>query len=89
MRLATNALEAYENNDAEKSSHKGSDYFRNYDIVFVDEAQDLTIKEFDLLHKLLVDPTNARLVIGGDPLQTINPTGFTWEAISVFLWKIL
>lgn len=89
VRLATNALEAYENNDAEKSSYKGSEYFRNYDIVFVDEAQDLTIKEFDLLHKLLVDPTNARLVIGGDPLQTINPTGFTWEAISVFLWKIL
>ncbi len=89
VRLATNALEAYENNDAEKSSYKGSEYFRNYDIVFVDEAQDLTIKEFDLLHKLLIDPNNARMVIGGDPLQTINPTGFTWEAISVFLWKIL
>jgi hypothetical protein len=27
VRLATNALEAYENNDAEKSSYKGSEYF--------------------------------------------------------------
>ena len=48
----------------------------------------MTIKEFDLLHKLLVDPTNARLVIGGD-LPNYQPYRIYMEAISVFLWKIL
>ena len=89
VRLATIALENYGNNEPSEASYKGSEYFRNFDIVFVDEAQDLTIAEFELLHQLLTDQENARIVIGGDPLQTINPTGFTWEAISVFLYDKL
>ena len=89
VRLATRALQNWGDNQAEDSSFKGNEYYRNFDIVFVDEAQDLTLKEYDLLHKLLTDEGNARLVIGGDPLQTINPTGFSWDAISVFLYNIL
>lgn len=89
VRLATHALKNWEDNQAEDSSFKGDEYYKNFDIVFVDEAQDLTLKEYDLLHKLLTDESNARLVIGGDPLQTINPTGFSWDAISVFLYNIL
>ncbi len=89
VRLATHALQNWGDNQAEDSSFKGDKYYRNFDIVFVDEAQDLTLKEYDLLHKLLTDEGGARLVIGGDPLQTINPTGFSWDAISVFLYNIL
>lgn len=89
VRLATRALKNWEDNQAEDSSFKGDEYYKNFDIVFVDEAQDLTLKEYDLLHKLLTDEDDARLVIGGDPLQTINPTGFSWDAISVFLFQIL
>ena len=89
VRLATRALKNWEDNQAEDSSFKGDEYYRNFDIVFVDEAQDLTLKEYDLLHKLLTDEGDARMVIGGDPLQTINPTGFSWDAISVFLFQIL
>ena len=89
VRLATHALKNWEDNQAEDSSFKGDEYYKNFDIVFVDEAQDLTLKEYDLLHKLLTDESSARLVIGGDPLQTINPTGFSWDAISVFLYNIL
>lgn len=89
VRLATHALKNWEDNQAEDSSFKGDEYYKNFDIVFVDEAQDLTLKEYDLLHKLLTDEGDARMVIGGDPLQTINPTGFSWDAISVFLFQIL
>ena len=84
VRLATHALKNWEDNQAEDSSFKGDEYYKNFDIVFVDEAQDLTLKEYDLLHKLLTNEGEARLVIGGDP-QTINPTGFLGRHLSVLV----
>jgi len=88
VRLASTALDNYRENRPD-SSFMGADYYSNFDIVFVDEAQDLTMIEFEVLNHLLEDHEKARFVIGGDPLQTINPTGFSWDAVEVFLYKIL
>jgi hypothetical protein len=91
VRLATLALNKYaDNGPPTEHSFKGSEYLHSFDTIFVDEAQDLTMVEFELLNKLLQTNASAgRLVVGGDPLQTINPTGFTWESLQVFLFKLL
>ena len=57
-----------------------------YDEIFCDEGQDLTEIEFRLLVALCRQPMaeaqeGAPLVFAGDPLQTINPTGFNWRII--------
>jgi hypothetical protein len=58
--------------------------------VFCDEAQDFTPVELDLIFQLSVyarrslHPEELRQVpiaFAGDPLQTINPTGFRWETV--------
>lgn len=58
--------------------------------VFCDEAQDFTPIELEIIFQLSVyskrslQPEELRLVpivFAGDPLQTINPTGFQWEAV--------
>jgi len=61
-----------------------------YAVVFCDEAQDFTRIELDLILSLLIFrqydlgwERNLRLpfTMAGDPFQTLNPTGFRWEAI--------
>jgi hypothetical protein len=58
--------------------------------VFCDEAQDFTPAELDIIFQLSVfgrrslQPEELRrvpIVFAGDPLQTINPTGFRWDAV--------
>lgn len=58
--------------------------------IFCDEAQDFTTIELSvilqmcLFSKRKLFPDELRRVpiaFAGDPLQTINPTGFSWEAI--------
>lgn len=58
--------------------------------VFCDEAQDFTPIELQIISQLSVHakrslvPEELRrvpIVFAGDPLQTINPTGFRWEAV--------
>lgn len=64
------------------------DLLKSFDDIFVDEAQDLTSVEFELLTKLLSkEPT--RIVVAGDPLQTINPTGFSWTSLETFLYQLV
>ena len=63
-----------------------------YDEIYLDEAQDLTRVEFLVLRALLSlssgDKTErARIVLAGDPQQTINPTGFNWRDIKAFFWN--
>jgi len=53
-----------------------------YDEILVDECQDLTRIEFRLLTKLANGHNCHRLSMAGDPLQTLNPTGFDWGRIS-------
>lgn len=61
-----------------------------YPAVFCDEAQDFTRVELELLFRLCLF-SDRRLDYGaiqrvpyafaGDPFQTLNPTGFRWDAI--------
>lgn len=58
--------------------------------IFCDEAQDFTpleldiIFQFSLFGRRSLQPEELRrvpIVFAGDPLQTINPTGFRWDAV--------
>lgn len=58
--------------------------------IFCDEAQDFTPLELDIIFQLSLfgrrslQPEELRrvpIVFAGDPLQTINPTGFRWDAV--------
>ncbi|MBL9183407.1 MAG: hypothetical protein JNN17_14810 [Verrucomicrobiaceae bacterium] len=62
-------------------------------VVFCDEAQDFTRIELEVLHQHFL--FNARtlnsfqlaqtpIAFAGDPFQTLNPTGFRWEATKAF-----
>jgi len=64
-----------------------------YNEIFCDEGQDLTEIEFRLLVALCKQPmAEAReglpLVFAGDPLQTINPTGFRWSIIGSEVYRV-
>lgn len=61
-----------------------------YPAIFCDEAQDFTTVELELIFRLScfsakrVEPHNLSRVpyaFAGDPFQTLNPTGFRWDAI--------
>lgn len=58
--------------------------------VFCDEAQDFTAIELEIIFQLLLfarrslqpeELGRVPIVFAGDPLQTINPTGFRWDAV--------
>lgn len=64
--------------------------YPKYSVVFCDESQDFTRLELDFILELLVyrdyDLGYTKYVrlpfaLAGDPFQTLNPTGFRWEAI--------
>lgn len=61
-----------------------------YSTIFCDEAQDFTSIELELLYKSsiysdrqlsLQDMKRIPVSFAGDQFQTLNPTGFRWEAI--------
>ena len=61
-----------------------------YPAVFCDESQDFTSIELELIFRLScysskrIDHYYLRMVpyaFAGDPFQTLNPTGFRWDAI--------
>jgi tetratricopeptide (TPR) repeat protein len=58
--------------------------------VFCDESQDFTRVELDILFRLCLfvnrslghdDIARVPFAFAGDPFQTLNPTGFRWDAI--------
>ncbi len=60
--------------------------FERYPVIFCDEAQDFTNIELFFILKLSMfsgyDLSRMRLLpfaFAGDPLQTVNPTGFNWD----------
>lgn len=58
-----------------------------YDLVFLDEAQDLTLLEYTILTSLQKESkAQAKVIAAGDPLQTINPTGFDWGRVRSFFY---
>ena len=56
-----------------------------YHEILVDEAQDLTRLEYDVLCLLTVDGDPRRINLAGDPLQTLNPSGFDWSQTKVMI----
>ena len=52
-----------------------------FDEIILDECQDITYVEFELLKNMLIGHNVRRFVFAGDPLQTLNPTGFDWNRI--------
>ncbi len=61
--------------------------------VFCDEAQDFTPVELDIIFQLSLfgrrslqaeELRRVPIVFAGDPLQTINPTGFRWDAVCAY-----
>lgn len=66
---------------------------RTYAEVFCDEVQDLTEIEFKLLVSLCKPalphaPERLALALAGDPLQTINPTGFRWKHVGASVYSV-
>ena len=67
-----------------------TDALSRFPAVFCDEAQDFTSLELELIQKLSLY-TNRDLpsylarhvpfAFAGDPFQTLNPTGFNWDAV--------
>ncbi len=67
-----------------------SDFQGAHAALFCDEAQDFTRRQLDALRRcsafsfLALNPQEAErvpLVFAGDPFQTLNPTGFRWQAV--------
>ena len=61
--------------------------------IFCDEAQDFTPVELDVIFQLSLfsrrslQPDDLRrvpIIFAGDPLQTINPTGFRWDTVKAY-----
>lgn len=64
--------------------------------IFCDEAQDFTRIELEILLRLSVfserklaseEITRVPFVFAGDPFQTLNPTGFRWEAVKATFFQ--
>jgi len=60
-----------------------NDHFPNsgFDEIILDECQDLTFLEFEVLSRITKGKNSRRFAIAGDPMQTLNPTGFNWGKI--------
>jgi len=57
--------------------------------LFLDEAQDLTNAEYIVMMALLKEGFEDDTVLAGDPLQTINPTGFDWDRLKDLMYEKL
>jgi tetratricopeptide (TPR) repeat protein len=76
---------------------KDSDSLRQFNCpaIFCDEAQDFTRIELEIIYQLSLfgrrslnaeEVARVPIVFAGDPLQTINPTGFRWEAVQAVFY---
>ncbi|MDY7013195.1 MAG: hypothetical protein SVX43_06245, partial [Cyanobacteriota bacterium] len=71
-------------------------YHPDYTVIFCDEAQDFTCLELQIVIKLSVfsDTDLERYPVrclpfafAGDPMQTLNPTGFRWESLKATFYN--
>lgn len=69
-----------------------------YPCIVCDESQDFTKIELNLILRLNLfyhrklkpyQLRNLPLVFAGDPMQTINPTGFRWESVKALFYQQL
>ena len=70
--------------------HAAREDLSKYPGIFCDEAQDFTRNELELILNLSVFPrrkiathelTRVPFAFAGDPFQTLNPTGFSWNSV--------
>ena len=71
-------------------------YSPDYTAIFCDEAQDFTRLELQLIMRLSVfsqydleheDVLSLPFAFAGDPLQTLNPTGFRWASLKATFYN--
>jgi tetratricopeptide (TPR) repeat protein len=66
-----------------------------YAAIFCDEAQDFTPIEFQVIlrlsiwskYRLFPPVDNLPFAFAGDPMQTLNPTGFNWESLGASFYE--
>ncbi|MGK7889829.1 MAG: UvrD-helicase domain-containing protein [Leptolyngbyaceae cyanobacterium] len=75
---------------------RGETSQRAYSAIFCDEAQDFTRIEFQLILRLSVwsqyelprfGIKSLPFAFAGDPMQTLNPTGFDWESFQANFYE--
>lgn len=65
------------------------DSFQKLECMYVDEVQDLTKAEMEILLLLLNPNGQNRFAVAGDLSQSIQPSSFTWQALSDLIYTIL
>ena len=59
-----------------------TDKARPYDFLFLDETQDLTEKQLNVLMRLANRLEGKGLLLAGDPTQMLQPTGAAWRFVT-------
>ena len=72
-----------------KPTIESTSSFDGFDEIYLDEAQDLTDLEFRIIIELLKPDNKTSIILAGDPLQTINPSGFSWENLKDMMYQYL
>ena len=57
--------------------------------LYIDEVQDLTRAELEVLLEFLDPNGPQRFAVAGDLSQSIQPSSFTWQALSDLIYEIL
>lgn len=77
--LCREVLQRIDNDDLE----------RPYQCLYIDEVQDLTRAEMEILLLLLNPDGLRRFAVAGDLSQSIQPSSFTWQALSDLIFEVL
>ena len=62
---------------------------RSVQCLYIDEVQDLTRAEMEVLLTLLKPNGLRRFAVAGDLSQSIQPSSFTWQALSDLVYEVL
>ena len=62
---------------------------RTVQCLYIDEVQDLTRAEMEVLLTLLKPDGLRRFAVAGDLSQSIQPSSFTWQALSDLVYDVL
>lgn len=71
------------------NSIQNENYEKKLDFIYVDEVQDLTSAELEILLRLLSSNGLQRIAMAGDLSQSIQPSSFTWQALSDLIRSVL
>lgn len=74
--------------DAFSEIFKGT-WERAIQCLYIDEVQDLTRAELQVLFSMLNPDGMKRIAVAGDLSQSIQPSSFTWQALSTLIFELL